>query len=145
MREHEDQVAEVMHGVRLGQWARECRESLNLLQDQVAHRMSEVLSADIDPNWVTQLETGRKKRAIQQPYLGALVEALESSEEVALRACGLLTTHEPREGDMSLAMLSKNERAVVESMRTARVTPERVSQLKTAIGGWIEWDGEERT
>lgn len=83
--------AEVMHGELLGVWAKRRREAAGYRQEDVADRMADA-GVEVDSNWVAQLETGRKKRAVQQPFFGALVSALGATEEEALRAIGLLAS-----------------------------------------------------
>ena len=104
------------HGVLLGIWARYRREELDLQQNDVSDRMTADLGIDIDPNWITQLETKRKRRMVPQPYFGALCRALRASEEFVLRECELLSEAPlpplapPSEADQLLDQLGDHDR-----------------------------------
>lgn len=77
-----------MHGVLLGRWVGQRRKALGLTQEQLAERMD---NDDIDGNWITQLETGRKKRLPEQPAIGQLAHALRVAEIEVLRGAGVIT------------------------------------------------------
>lgn len=87
MSENEEGRESVSHGALLGVWARERRLAMGLTQEEVIGRMG----PDVPENYITNLETGQRKRMIGQPRLGQLVRALGSTESEALQAAGLFT------------------------------------------------------
>ncbi len=91
MSENEEGRESVSHGTLLGAWVRERRSTMGLTQEEVIGRMG----PDVPENYITNLETGQRKRMIGQPRLGQLVRALASTEAEALQASGLLPETTP--------------------------------------------------
>lgn len=101
---------DVPHGIRLGEWARRRRDELGLSQADLTERMGIA-----DGNWISRLETGRKKDMVPQPRLGLLVRALQTTEEQALREAGLLTEGRARaapRADPALTRLAEALRGI---------------------------------
>lgn len=73
-------------GVQLGRWVREKRQSLGMDQATVWARME----IEGDPNWLSLLESGRRKSLPDTDYLIALSAALRSSMTDVLRGAGIL-------------------------------------------------------
>lgn len=86
-----DDRNEVLHGYLIGLYAKRRRDELGITQDELAERMGN----NVTTNWVTQLETGRKRKMIPQPYFGWLAEALAISEIDLLKVAGLLKADAP--------------------------------------------------
>ena len=73
-------------GVELGRWVRARRTALGMTQEQVAARME----MDIDPNYLAQMESGRKKALPDTEILLGLSQALRVSMTDVLRGAGVL-------------------------------------------------------
>lgn len=77
---------ETLHGLLVGQYTKRRRDELGITQEELAERMGN----NVTTNWITQLETGRKRKMLPQPYFGWLAEALAISEDDLLRVAGML-------------------------------------------------------
>jgi transcriptional regulator with XRE-family HTH domain len=82
------------HGQLLGTAIRHRREALGLTQEQLA----EAVGGDVDGNYVTHLETGRRVRLPEQPILGQFARALKVREVDLLIDAGVITEPLPTEG-----------------------------------------------
>lgn len=78
------------HGVELGRWVRQRRENLGMSQAEVAERMS--IDMEVDQNWVTQLENGRRKGMLDFEVIAAIAAALRVSVTDVLRGAGYYPT-----------------------------------------------------
>lgn len=74
------------HGVELGRWIRERRTRLGLTQEQIAERSEPA----IDPNYIAQIENGRKKALPDTDILVGLSMALGVTMTDILRGAGVL-------------------------------------------------------
>ena len=74
------------YGIELGRWVRGRRQSLRMTQEEVAER----IGPETDPNYITQLENGRKKNLPDTTFLIGIAEALRTSVTDVLRGAGVL-------------------------------------------------------
>jgi transcriptional regulator with XRE-family HTH domain len=78
----------VEYGLELGRWVKERRTALGLTQAQLAERMS--YDFEVDTNWVSGLEAGRRKSLPDFKYLEALASALRVLVTDVQRGAGVL-------------------------------------------------------
>lgn len=76
------------YGLELGRWVRERRNALGLTQAQLAERMS--YEFEVDTNWVSGLEAGRRKSLPDFKYLEALASGLGVLVTDVQRGAGVL-------------------------------------------------------
>lgn len=74
------------YGVELGRWVRERRTALRMTQEQVAEQSG----VEVDPNWLAQLESGRKKGLPDRAFLDGIAFALKTPLTDVLRGAGVL-------------------------------------------------------
>jgi transcriptional regulator with XRE-family HTH domain len=139
---YEDEKGEVLHGEFVGKFCKRRREELGITQDELAARMEN----NVSTNWVTQLETGRKRKMIPQPFLGWLAEGLAVSERELLEIARVLppTGDEESEQDSNrvtrpsgshaaiLAMISRYDEAQAADTLTILRAMERIKARDTA-------------
>lgn len=82
------------HGQLLGKAVKRRREQARLTQEDLA----ELMGDEVDANYITHLETGRRVRMPEQPILGQLARALNTREIDLLVDAGVITEELPIEG-----------------------------------------------
>lgn len=118
-------------GTQLGLWVRNRRKELDLTQEQVAERMG----VDIPNNWVTQLETGRRKGLPETDQLIALSEALRVTMTELLQGAGVV----PIDIDATQAGADPEVERIVALVRTVNWTPDRVEMATDMLRNYIKW------
>jgi transcriptional regulator with XRE-family HTH domain len=123
---------EARHGVELGRWVRQRRVSLGMTQEQVTERME----VDVAPNWLTQLEGGRRKALPDTDLLIGLSQALRVSMTDVLRGAGVLPID--MEEAPEQAPGSRVLHALIDMIDWS--DPNRGAMTERILRGWVEDD-----